>query len=138
MALQPMATGVAWAVKLSVTVLCTILHISTVILYRHTQGRVKMAPPPVARLERDLIAASAAKVRKMPIWLRSWANFSSLLSLYSHRNAWTFIFRTSLTSFSLQARGEIDWILTMIHYPTLSGVAPGGKVIFHTLPHIFH
>jgi hypothetical protein len=29
----------------------------------------------------------ATKVRKMPSWPRSWANFS-LLSLYSHRNAW--------------------------------------------------
>jgi hypothetical protein len=28
-----------------------------------------------------------AKVRKMPSWPRSWANFS-LLQLYSHRNAW--------------------------------------------------
>jgi hypothetical protein len=27
------------------------------------------------------------KVRKTPSWPRSWANFS-LLSLYSHRNAW--------------------------------------------------
>ena len=30
----------------------------------------------------------AGKVRKTPSWPRSWANFS-LLSLYSHRNAWT-------------------------------------------------
>jgi hypothetical protein len=62
MTLQPLATGVAWAVKSSV--LCTILHISTVGLYRRAQGRVKMAPLPAARLERDLIAASAAKVRR--------------------------------------------------------------------------
>jgi hypothetical protein len=31
--------------------------------------------------------AADAKVRKTPSWPRSWANFS-LLSLYSHRNAW--------------------------------------------------
>jgi hypothetical protein len=28
------------------------------------------------------------QVRTMPSWPRSWANFS-ILSLYSHRNAWT-------------------------------------------------
>jgi hypothetical protein len=37
----------------------------------------------------------------------------------------------------MQARGEIDWILTTIHYPTLSGTAPGGKVVFHAFLHIF-
>ena len=35
----------------------------------------------------DTLAATAGQVRKMPSWPRSWAN-SSLLQLYSHRNAW--------------------------------------------------
>jgi hypothetical protein len=50
----------------------------------HTGVGVRALAAPEFRVETELIAA---QVRKTPSWLRTLANFS-LLSLYSHRNAW--------------------------------------------------
>ena len=41
----------------------------------------------LAGLIRLVGSGSIAQVRKTPSWPRSWANFS-ILSLYSHKNAW--------------------------------------------------
>ena len=45
------------------------------------------------------------KVRKMPSWPRSWANFS-LLQLYSHRNAWANLHLLGQPNTFLAAAGE--------------------------------
>jgi hypothetical protein len=58
-------------------------HAAATQFITHTTGRLlaELAPEPTP------IDTRGYKVRKMPSWPRSWANFSPL-QLYPHRNVW--------------------------------------------------
>jgi hypothetical protein len=75
--------------------------------YQRKQGVGAVKPSDEKALKKAKL--KVAQVRKTPSWPRSWVNFS-LLSLYSHRNAWAnlHLLGQPVTLFSLPDGGKVQ------------------------------